>query len=48
MNFLKAKPGCPLLREYKQSIAKQAHPLLGPIKRKLDKMAWKFWIVVRE
>ena len=37
MNFLKAKPGRPLLREYKQSMAKQACPLPGPVKRKLDK-----------
>ena len=27
MNFLKAKPGRPPLREYKQSMAKQASPL---------------------
>ena len=37
MNFLKAKPGHPPLREYKQSMAKQASPLPGPVKRKLDK-----------
>ena len=37
MNFLKAKPGRPPLREYKQSMAKQASPLPGPVKRKLDK-----------
>ena len=37
MNFLKAKPGRPPLREYKQSMAKQARPLPGPVKRKLDK-----------
>ena len=47
MNFLKAKPGRPPLREYKQSMAKQASPLLGPMKRKLDKTAWKFWISYR-
>ena len=47
MNFLKAKPGCPPLREYKQSMAKQARPLPGPVKRKLDKMAWKFWVSYR-
>ena len=37
MNFLKAKPGRPPLREYKQSMAKQASPLPGPVKNKLDK-----------
>ena len=34
MNFLKAKPGHPPLKEYKQSMAKQASPLPGPAKRK--------------
>ena len=37
-NFLKAKPGGPPLREYKQSMAKhEASPHPGPIKRKLNK-----------
>ena len=35
-NFLKAKPGRPPLREYKQSMAKQASPLPGPVKRKFS------------
>ena len=46
MNFLKAKPGHPPLREYKQSMAKQARPLPGPVKRKLDKMAWNFELAI--
>ena len=46
-NFLKAKPGCPPLKEYKQSMAKQASPLPGSVKRKLDKTAQKFWISYR-
>ena len=38
MNFLKAKPRVPPLREYKQSMARhKASPLPGPVKRKLDK-----------
>ena len=38
MRFLKAKPGRPPLREYKQPIAKhEASPLPGPVKSKLDK-----------
>ena len=46
MKFLKAKPGRPPLREYKQSMAKQASPLPGTIKRKLDKMAWNFGLAI--
>ena len=39
MNFLKAKPGGPPLREYKQSMTKhKASPLPGPMKRKLRKL----------
>ena len=38
MNFLKAKPGRPPLREYKQPMAEEqinyASPLPGPVKRK--------------
>ena len=37
LNFLKAIPGRPPSREYKQSMAKQARPLPGPMNRKLDK-----------
>ena len=38
MHFLKAKPGRPPLREYKQSMAKhEASPLPGPVKSKLGK-----------
>ena len=33
--FLKAKPGHPPSREYKQSMAMQASPLPNPLKRKL-------------
>ena len=34
MNFLKAKPGRPPLREYKQSMARhEASPLHSPVKR---------------
>ena len=47
MNFLKAKPGGPPLREYKQPMAKhEASPHPSPVKRKLDKK-WliKFRIV---
>ena len=35
-NFLKAKPGRPPMRGYKQSMAKQARPLPGPVKRKFS------------
>ena len=34
--FLKAKPGRPPMRGYKQSMAKQARPLPGLVKRKFS------------
>ena len=46
MNFLKAKLGRPPLKEYKQSMAKQASPLPGPVKRKLGKMAWSVELAI--
>ena len=37
-NLIKAEPGGPPLREYKQSMAKhEASPYPGPMKRKLNK-----------
>ena len=46
MHFLEAGPGRPPPREYKQSMAKQACPLPGPVKRKLGKMAWNIELAI--